>query len=70
MEFHHFVNAHLDYLEGLRDQPPSVEDLPELHRKCGRRWLRSITDARALGLVPDGPSLKQLIERFDSIGED
>ena len=56
-----FKDAYLDYLEGDRDDPPSVENLPEEHRPAAEAFIVSITAARGVDPYASRPSIEQLL---------
>ena len=45
---HRFKDAYLDYLEGDRDEPPALEDLPVEKRRAAEAFIESITAARGV----------------------
>ena len=56
-----FKDAYLDYLEGDRDDPPAVEDLPEEQRPAAEAFMVSITAARGVDPYASRPSIEQLL---------
>ena len=71
-----FRDAFLDYLEGNRDEPPVVEELPQEHRRAAEAFIRSITAARGVDPYASRPSIEQLLawrsqtnERTNELGE-
>lgn len=56
-----FRDAFLDYLEGDRDEPPAVEELPQEHRGAAEAFIRSITAARGVDPYASRPSIEQLL---------
>ncbi|MCY3994354.1 MAG: hypothetical protein OXF50_24235 [Caldilineaceae bacterium] len=71
-----FRDAFLDYLEGDRDEPPAVEELPQEHRGAAEAFIRSITAARGVDPYASRPSIEQLLawqsqtnERINELGE-
>ena len=71
-----FQDAYLDYLEGERDEPPALEDLPEDQRRAAKAFIDSITAARGVDPYASRPSIEQLLEsrpqtsdRISKLGE-
>ena len=71
-----FRDAFLDYLEGHRDNPPAVEDLPDERRAAAEAFVKSITAARGVDPYASRPSIEQLLawrsqtyDRTDELGE-
>ena len=71
-----FRDAFLDYLEGNRDEPPAVEELPQEQRGAAEAFIRSITAARGVDPYASRPSIEQLLdwqsqtnERTNELGE-
>ncbi len=58
-----FRSAYLDYLEGARNEPPVVEDLPAAQRGAARAFIESITAARGVDPYASRPSIEQLLAR-------
>ena len=56
-----FQDAYLDYLEGVRDEPPSLEDLPEGQRRAAEAFIESITATRGVDPHASRPSIEQLL---------
>ena len=56
-----FRDAFLDYLEGDRDQPPALEDLPEEQRPGAEAFVESITAARGVDPYASRPSIERLL---------
>ena len=56
-----FKDAYLDYLEGDRDDPPALEDLPEEQRPTAEAFIESITAARGVDPYASRPSIEQLL---------
>ena len=56
-----FRDAFLDYLEGDRDQPPALEDLPEEQRPAAEAFVESITAARGVDPYASRPSIERLL---------
>ena len=56
-----FRDAFLDYLEGNRDEPPAVEELPQEQRGAAEAFIRSITAARGVDPYASRPSIEQLL---------
>ena len=59
-----FQDAYLDYLEGARDDPPAVEDLPEEQRRAAEAFIESIKAARGVDPHASRPSIEQLLESW------
>jgi hypothetical protein len=67
-----FRDAFLDYLEGDRQEPPGLEELPEEQRPAAESFIRSITAARGVDPYaswPAGPrtTSDHLVEGRDRI---
>lgn len=58
-----FRSAYLDYLEGGRDEPPALEDLPAGRRREAESFVESITAARGVDPYASRPSIEQLLAR-------
>ena len=58
-----FRDAYLDYLEGVRGEPPALEELPEDQRPTAESFVDSITAARGVDPYASRPSLEQLLAR-------
>ena len=58
---HRFKDAYLDYLEGDRDEPPALEDLPVEKRRAAEAFIESITAARGVDPYASRPSIEQLL---------
>lgn len=56
-----FRDAFLDYLEGNRDEPPAVEELPQEQRGAAEAFIRSITAARGVDPYASRPSIEKLL---------
>ena len=59
-----FQDAYLDHLEGVRDEPPSLEDLPEGQRRAAEAFIESITAARGVDPHASRPSIEQLLKSW------
>ena len=59
-----FQDAYLDYLEGARDEPPAVEDLPEEQRRAAEAFIESVKAARGVDPHASRPSIEQLLESW------
>ena len=59
-----FQDAYLDYLEGARDEPPPLEDLPGEQRRAAEAFIKSITAARGVDPRASRPSIEQLLESW------
>ncbi len=71
-----FRDSFLDYLEGSRNEPPALEELPQEQRRAAEAFIRSITAARGVDPYASRPSIEQLlarrsqtIEQFSGFGE-
>ena len=68
-----FRDAFLDYLEGHRDEPPALEELPYEQRPAAEAFVKSITAARGVDPYASRPSVEQLLARrsqpYDHTGE-
>ena len=62
-----FRDAYLDYLEGLRDEPPALQDLPYEQRPAAEAFIKSITAARGVDPYASRPSVEQLLARGTQI---
>ena len=62
-----FRDAFLDYLEGDRDNPPMLEDLPAEQRPAAEAFVESITAARGVDPYASRPSVEQLLNRGSQI---
>ena len=60
-DLHRFKDAYLDYLEGDRDEPPALEDLPREKRGAAGAFIESITAARGVDPYASRPSIEQLL---------
>ena len=56
-----FRDAFLDYLEGHRDKPPALDDLPGEQRPAAEAFIKSITAARGVDPYASRPSIEQLL---------
>ena len=68
-----FRDAYLDYLEGLRSEPPALEELPEDQRLAAESFIQSIQAARGVDPYATRPSIEQLLawrsQTTDQTGE-
>ena len=71
-----FRDAFLDYLEGNRDGPPTLEDLPAAQRREAEAFIKSIMAARGVDPYASRPSIEQLLasqsqtsDRISELGE-
>ena len=71
-----FRDAFLDYLEGDRDEPPALEDLPGEQRRAAEAFIESITAARGVDPYASRPSSEELLasrpptsDRSSELGE-
>ena len=60
-----FRDAFLDYLEGDRDYPPGIADMPTKHRSAAESFIRSITAASGVDPYASRPSVDQSWKRPD-----
>ena len=60
-DLNEFREAYLDYLEGARDLPPAVEDLPEGQRLAAESFIESIQATRGIDPYASRPSIEQLL---------
>lgn len=58
-----FRDDYLDYLEGLRVDPPALEVLPESQRRIAETFIQSITAARGIDPYASRPSIEELLAR-------
>ena len=56
-----FQDDYLDYLEGARDEPPSLEDMPVESRRMAEAFIESIMAARGVDPYASRPSIEQLL---------
>lgn len=56
-----FKDAYLDYLEGDRDEPPGLDDLPGEAHRAARAFITSITASRGVDPYASRPSVEQLL---------
>ena len=59
-----FQQGVFDYLEGLSDEPPSIEALPEPEKRAARSWLKSLAAARGIDPYAERPSTIELLPRL------
>ena len=64
-----FREAYLDYLEGDRDTPPAVDELPTEHRRAAQAFIQSITAARGIDPYASRPSIERLLTRRSRTAE-
>ena len=64
-ELSHFRDAYLDYLEGIRDEPPSLDSLTGDQRRTAEAFVESITASRGVDPYASRPSIEQLLARLD-----
>ena len=57
----HFRDEYLSYLEGDRDEPPALDDLPDAVRRTAEAFVESITAARGVDPYASRPSIEQLL---------
>ena len=56
-----FREAYLDYLEGDRDDPPTLEGLTGEQRRAAEAFIESISAARGVDPYASRPSIEQLL---------
>jgi hypothetical protein len=56
-----FREEYLEYLEGERNEPPSIERLPTPAQRAMERWLKSLHDARGIDPYASRPSGSDLL---------
>ncbi len=56
-----FRDEYLSYLEGDRDEPPALDDLPSAVRRTAEAFVESITAARGVDPYASRPSIEQLL---------
>ena len=56
-----FRDAHLDFLEGDRKDPPALHDLPEDKRAAAQSFVESIRAARGIDPYASRPPIEQLL---------
>ena len=61
-----FRAAYLDYLEGIGDQAPSLDDLNDTERKTAEAFIESTQDAAGIDPYASRPSIEQLLDRIRS----
>ncbi|WP_420446296.1 hypothetical protein [Candidatus Poriferisodalis sp.] len=61
-----FRAAYLDYLEGIGDQAPSLDDLNDTERKTAEAFIESTQDAAGINPYASRPSIEQLLDRIYS----
>ena len=64
-ELSDFRDAYLDYLEGIRDEPPTLDRLTADQRKTAEAFVESITASRGVDPYASRPSIEQLLARLD-----
>lgn len=57
----HFRDEYLSYLEGDRDEPPALDDLPDAVSRTAESFIESITAARGVDPYASRPSIEQLL---------
>ena len=60
-----FRDEYLDFLEGHRDEPPTIDNLPAEERGAARAFVDSITAARGIDPYASSPSIEQLLSSGD-----
>ena len=65
----HFRDEYLAYLEGDRDEPPPLDDLPDAVRRTAEAFVESITAARGVDPYASRPSIEQLLAAHSSASE-
>ena len=61
-ELRMFQQAYLDYLEGDRDAPPTVDNLGGEERRAAEAFIEAIKAARGIDPYASRPSIEQLLE--------
>ena len=56
-----FRHAYLDYLEGIRSEPPALEELTEDQRPAAESFIASITATRGIDPYASRPSIERLL---------
>ncbi len=64
-----FRDAFLDYLEGDRDGPPTLKDLPAGQRRAAEAFIESIMAARGVDPYASRPSIEQLLPSRSQTGD-
>ena len=59
-----FRAAYLDYLEGIGDQAPSLDDLNDTERKTAEAFIESTQEAAGIDPHASRPSIEQLFDRI------
>ena len=65
----HFRDEYLSYLEGDRDEPPALDDLPDAVRRTAEAFVESITAARGVDPYASRPSIEQLLAAHSSASQ-
>lgn len=60
MQIDEFREQYLDYLEGFRETPPSMDALNDADRRTAKGWLQSLADARGVDPWASRPSTPEL----------
>ena len=61
-ELRMFQEAYLDYLEGDRDAPPTLDNLEGKERRAAESFIEAIKAARGIDPYASRPSIEQLLE--------
>ena len=64
-ELSDFRDAYLDYLEGIREEPPTLDRLTGDKRRTAEAFVESITASRGVDPYASRPSIEQLLARLD-----
>ena len=64
-----FRDEYLSYLEGDRDEPPALDDLPDAIRRTAEGFVESITAARGVDPYASRPSIEQLLAVHSSTND-
>ena len=65
-----FRSAYLDYLEGAREYPPPLGDLPPKHRRLAESFVESIREARGFDPYAVRPATEELLNAIEQrVGE-
>lgn len=58
-----FRQEYLDYVEGIRPTPPSLDSLSEGDRRIAVQWVDSLKAARGIDPHASRPSVAELLAR-------
>ena len=65
-----FRAAYLEYLDGEREAPPSMEGLSDSARRTIEHWLMSLRDARGINPYASRPSASEVLARVEARKQD